>query len=60
VRFVALHRTRILEAGAIAADDLDAATARLDEHLTAPGVATLYATLFQAWGRRPDDITHPA
>ena len=42
--------TAALTTGAIGADDLDAATARLDEHLTAPGVVTLYATLFQAWG----------
>jgi SAM-dependent methyltransferase len=53
VRFVALHRARILAAGTMTADDLDAAVTRLDDHLAAPGVVTLYATLFQAWGRRP-------
>ena len=27
--------------------------ARLERHLADPGTVTLYATLFQAWGRRP-------
>jgi SAM-dependent methyltransferase len=53
VRFVALHRARILAAGTITVEDLDAAVARLQDHLAVPGVVTLYATLFQAWGRHP-------
>jgi SAM-dependent methyltransferase len=51
VRFVELHRTRILDGGSITPEDLDAAVARLDAHLTDPDTVTLYATLFQAWGR---------
>src|SRR4051812_44216507 len=40
VRFVALPRARILAAGTMTADDLDAAVTRLDDHLAAPGVVT--------------------
>jgi SAM-dependent methyltransferase len=54
VRFVALHRARILDAGVLTAEEVDAAVDRLEAHLAAPGTVTLYATLFQAWGRRPD------
>ena len=53
LRFVDLHRNRILDGGEITPGQLDAAVARLERHLADPGTVTLYATLFQAWGRRP-------
>ena len=53
VRFVELHRARILDGCSLSAEQLDAAVARLEAHLTDPGTVTLYATLFQVWGRRP-------
>lgn len=56
VRFTELHRERLL-AGPAAGDALDAAVARLDAHLADPGTVTLYAVLFQTWGRRPDVST---
>ena len=45
--------TRILDGCILTGEQLDAAVARLEAHLTDPGTVTLYATLFQAWGRRP-------
>jgi SAM-dependent methyltransferase len=58
LRFVELHRERILDLGSdrVDPDRLDAAIARLDAHLDAPDTVTLYSVLFQAWGRRPGDI----
>jgi len=53
MRFVDLHRGRILDGSGITSGQLDAAVARLDRHLADPGTVTLYATLFQAWGRKP-------
>lgn len=53
VRFVELHRTRLLDGCGMSAGQLDAAAARLEAHLADPGTVTLYATLFQVWGRRP-------
>lgn len=53
VRFVDLHRERILATTGFSADDLDAMVSRLDEHLADPATFTLYATFFQAFGRRP-------
>jgi SAM-dependent methyltransferase len=53
LRFAAIHRTRILESGALDAAQLDEAIQRLGEHLAEPSSFTLYATLFQAWGRKP-------
>ncbi|MGD9527993.1 methyltransferase domain-containing protein [Pseudonocardia sp.] len=52
-RFVELHRDRILAGGRLAPDVLDAAAGRLARHLADPATHTLYATFFQAWGRRP-------
>ena len=54
VRFIALHRTRILQCGRLFAEELDAAVARLENHLAEPSTAVLYATFFQAWGRVPE------
>ncbi len=51
-RFARIHRERILALGLLGAD-LDDCVRRLDEHLADPGGYTLYATLFQAWGRKP-------
>ena len=48
LRFAELHRERLGDPGA-----LNDAVSRLDAHLSAPGTVTLYATLFQTWGRRP-------
>jgi SAM-dependent methyltransferase len=53
LRFAAIHRSRILDTGAVLAADLDEATRRLRDHLAEPDGFTLYATLFQAWGRKP-------
>jgi SAM-dependent methyltransferase len=54
VRFVALHRARILDGGTTTAGALDAAVARLESHLATPSTVVLYATFFQAWGRVPE------
>ena len=54
VRFIALHRTRILDGGSATAAALDAAVARLESHLATPSTVVLYATFFQAWGRVPE------
>lgn len=53
LRFVEIHRSRILAAGQLTTDELDGAVRRLGAHLADPDGFTLYATLFQAWGRRP-------
>lgn len=53
VRFVALHRARMLDQGMLSAPQLDAAVARLEDHLADPSTVVLYATFFQAWGRHP-------
>jgi SAM-dependent methyltransferase len=53
VRFVEIHRDRILAAGALTAGELDESVRRLDAHLAHPDTFTLYATLFQVWGRKP-------
>jgi SAM-dependent methyltransferase len=53
LRFAEIHRERIVECGALTAAELDGCVERLGAHLDAPGTVTLYATLFQAWGRRP-------
>ncbi|MGE3660128.1 MAG: methyltransferase domain-containing protein [Pseudonocardia sp.] len=53
LRFVELHRDRILARGGLDPARLDAAVARLTYHLADPATYTLYATFFQAWGRRP-------
>jgi SAM-dependent methyltransferase len=54
VRFIALHRPRILDGGSTTAGALDAAVARLESHLATPSTVVLYATFFQAWGRVPE------
>jgi SAM-dependent methyltransferase len=51
-RFARVHRERILALGLLGAD-LDDCVRRLDDHLSDPDGYTLYATLFQAWGRKP-------
>ena len=51
VRFIALHRPRILDSGSATAAELDAAVARMESHLATPSTVVLYATFFQAWGR---------
>jgi SAM-dependent methyltransferase len=53
VRFVALHRERILAVGSMTAAQLDSAVTTVEAHLAHPATVTLYATFFQAWGRRP-------
>jgi hypothetical protein len=52
LRFVEIHRDRILTGAALTAHELDAAVHRLGTHLADPSTYTLYATLFQAWGRK--------
>jgi SAM-dependent methyltransferase len=53
LRFVDIHRDRILDAGALTAAELDRDVRELGAHLDDPDTFTLYATFFQAWGRRP-------
>jgi hypothetical protein len=53
LRFIDLHRDRILARGALTPGELDAAATRLAAHLADPVTFTLYATFFQAWGRVP-------
>jgi SAM-dependent methyltransferase len=53
LRFVEIHRERILARGETSSSELDRAVHRLGEHLAEPDTFTLYATLFQAWGRKP-------
>jgi SAM-dependent methyltransferase len=53
LRFAEIHRERIVEGGALTAAELDACVGRLGAHLDRPETFTLYATFFQAWGRRP-------
>lgn len=52
LRFVEIHRGPI-PAASFDPADLDAAIARLAAHLDRPDTFTLYATLVQAWGRKP-------
>lgn len=52
-RCAEIQRERILALGLLGADELDRCVRRLDEHLADPDGYTLYATLFQAWGRVP-------
>jgi SAM-dependent methyltransferase len=51
-RFADIHRDRILGAG-LDPSELDGSVRRLSAHLADPDSFTLYATLFQAWGRKP-------
>jgi SAM-dependent methyltransferase len=53
LRFAEIHRERILAGGALSASELHGCVERLGAHLDHPDTFTLYATLFQAWGRRP-------
>jgi SAM-dependent methyltransferase len=53
LRFAEIHRDRIVDGGALTAAELDGCVDRLGTHLDHPGTFTLYATFFQAWGRRP-------
>lgn len=50
LRFVEIHRDRILAVGALTAAELDDGVRRLGEHLAEADTFTLYATFFQAWG----------
>jgi hypothetical protein len=52
LRFAEIHRERILATGTTATE-LDGRVGRLAAHLADPDTFVLYATLFQAWGRRP-------
>ncbi len=53
LRFAEIHRERILGDGELSAAELDRAVGRLGDHLAQPETFTLYATFFQAWGRKP-------
>jgi hypothetical protein len=53
LRFVELHRDRILAAGLLGPAELDGGVRRLGAHLADTGTSTLYSTLFTAWGRTP-------
>jgi SAM-dependent methyltransferase len=54
LRFTALHRDAILEAGLLTESEVTSLVEDLRTHLMAPGTMVIYAILFQAWGRRPD------
>jgi ubiquinone/menaquinone biosynthesis C-methylase UbiE len=47
-------RERILAIGALTEDELDTCTEELAIHLERPDSFTLYPTLVQAWGRKPN------
>lgn len=53
IKFVGIHRDRIIDGGYLASDRIDQLTAELDEHLAQPETFIIYAPLFQAWGRKP-------
>ena len=53
LRFAEIHREAIVAGGALTAAELDGCVRRLGAHLDHPDTFTLYATLFQAWGRTP-------
>jgi SAM-dependent methyltransferase len=46
-------RSRLLERGAIAAEDLDATLAQCRAHLADSGTVSTYHTMMQVWGRKP-------
>jgi SAM-dependent methyltransferase len=51
---IGIFRERILAIGALTEAELDECTEELAIHLEQPDGFTLYPTLFQAWGRKPD------
>jgi len=53
LRFAAIYRERIVDRGMLSERQLDECVAELTAHLANPETITLYATLFQAWGRTP-------
>jgi hypothetical protein len=53
-RFLDIRRDRILASGEFEATELERRVQRLTAHLADPTTFTLYATLFSAWGRKPD------
>ena len=53
LRFIEIHWERILATGTLAPTELERCVDQLGTHLDHPDTFTLYATFFQAWGRRP-------
>jgi SAM-dependent methyltransferase len=53
LRFIELYRDRIEATRLLTADEIDGSVRRLRAHLDHADTFTLYATLFQAWGRKP-------
>jgi ubiquinone/menaquinone biosynthesis C-methylase UbiE len=53
LRFVDIYRKRIESARLLTAEEIDGSVRRLRAHLDDADTFTLYATLFQAWGRKP-------
>jgi len=53
IKFVGIHRERIIDGGYLTAERIDQLSAELDEHLARPETFVIYTPLFQAWGRRP-------
>jgi SAM-dependent methyltransferase len=51
--FAQLMREPILAAGLLAADELDQLCATVEDHLSQPGVITMWGPTYQVWGRRP-------
>ena len=54
VRFIALHRDRILDGGQRPQLSWTPPSRGLESHLATPSTVVLYATFFQAWGRLPE------
>jgi ubiquinone/menaquinone biosynthesis C-methylase UbiE len=52
VRFVAIHRSRIIDGGRLTSERIDELTAELEQHLAQPETIVIYTPLFQAWGRK--------
>jgi SAM-dependent methyltransferase len=58
LRFTEIYRDRILDLGALPERELDRCISELTAHLARPDTFTLYATLFQAWARKPGPGPH--
>jgi SAM-dependent methyltransferase len=53
LKFVDIHRGRIIDGGYLTAQRIDELSVELSEHLARPDTFVIYTPLFQAWGRKP-------
>ena len=53
IKFVAIHRERIIDGEYLSSERIDDLTAELDQHLAQPETLVIYTPLFQAWARKP-------